>query len=475
MGCAVFSAALQFSATSMAAPSPSAGTSVVSVRDAFGPLACGQPTGTLRAPNSPREPVVAVDPADPNHVVATYIVDSDLSNMIRASRDGGLTWQTVPVPGISACTGGANQAAADPSLAFSSDGSTLYLATLTTPTVAPVGTDTVIVSTSHDGGFTWSPAPTTLSAPDGLFGDRNNVTTDPTHPGTAYITFERHDSLQYTSSTLYFRRTDDAGRTWSAPVAVYSPAADGFSTGNAQVLRTGNGALVDVFDQIIACNLNPCLDDKVFEDNIVYAAVSTDEGRHWAPPVKIGNRTAGPGTHAGAFCGDLWATIQATTSPAGVVYVSFPAAAPTASTPLATDLVVAKSADGLSWVTAGTLHAPTVLGLPTLAVANDGTLGMSYYQPEATACAAAGTVDATDLWLARSRNDGRSWTSSMVAGPFDATGNCFLPRTPAEGCLIADYDGLQPMGDHGFAAVFEVPHDRGAYESDIRFAHLPSR
>ena len=475
VGCALFSAGLQSTGTSMAAPTVAPVTSVVSVRDPFGLLACGQPSGVLRAPNSPREPVVAVNPADPANIVATYIVDGDLSNLIRVSHDGGLTWQTALVPGISVCTGGANQGAADPSLAFSSDGTTLYLATLTTPTIAPVGTDTVLVSTSHDGGLTWSASPTTLSSPDGLFGDRNNVTTDPQRPGTAYVTFERHDSLQYTTSTLYFRRTDDAGATWSPPAVVYTPAAAGFSTGNAQVLRTGSGALVDVFDQIIACNLNPCLDDKVHEDNIVYAAVSQDEGRHWSPPVKLGNRTAGPGTHAGAFCGDLWSTIQATTAPGGEVYVSFPVASPTAALPLATDLAVFRSVDGAAWSAAGSVHAPTVIGLPALAVANDGTVAMTYYQPQSTSCTAADAVDPTDLWFARSRNDGRSWVTSKVAGPFDARGNCFLPRTPQEACLVADYDGLAPLGAQGFAAVFEVPHDRGTYESDIRFARLSSR
>jgi hypothetical protein len=333
----------------------------------------------------------------------------------------------------------------------------------------------VLVSTSHDGGFTWSPAPTTLSAPDGMFGDRNNITTDPTRPATAFVTFERHDWVAYSASTLYFRRTDDAGLTWSAPAVVYVPPAAGYSTGNAQVLRTADGTLVDVFDQIIACNANPCLDDKVVEDNIVYAAVSTDGGQHWAPPIKVGNRTAGPGTHAGTFCSDMWSTIQATTAADGALYVSFPVAVGSTTNPLATDIVVRRSADGTAWDAAGSIHAPTVVGLPTLAVAADGTIGVTYYQPESTNCAASGVVDSADLWFARSRKAGQGWAISKVSGPFDARGNCMLPRTPAEGCLIADYDGLQPSGAHGFDAVFEVPHDKGQYESDIRFAHLSTR
>ncbi|MCU1589528.1 MAG: hypothetical protein JWP11_784 [Frankiales bacterium] len=481
--CGLATAGLETTATGvgLAATTVSPQTSIVSVADPFAPLDCGQPVGVLRAHNSPREPVVAVNPADPGNVVVTYIVDGDLTNLIRASHDGGATWQTVTVPGISVCSGGANAAAADPSLAFSADGRTLYLTSLTTPTLAPVGTDTVIVSTSHDGGFTWSAQPTTLSSVDGMFGDKNIVTTDPVRPATAYVTFERHDSFEYSSSTLFFRRTDDGGVTWSPATVVYTPPGPGFSSGNAQVLRAANGTLVDVFDRIIACQLNTCADYRVVEDNVVYAAVSTDDGQHWAAPVKIGNRTAGPGTNDGAFCGDLWASIQATSAPDGTLYVAYPVDAHTADLPVATDLVVRKSADGIAWTSAGSLTAPTVIGLPAIAVAADGTVAMTYYQREQTACSAPEAVDPTDVWFARSRDGGRTWVTSELAGPFDAHGNCFLPGTPGtvegapkEGCLVADYDGLQAAGPNAFVGVFEQPGTRGQYRSDIVFARVPA-
>jgi hypothetical protein len=446
---------------------------VVSVSDPFAPLDCGQPL-SFRSRNSPREPVVAVNPADPRNIVVSYIVDSNLSNLVRSTSDGGVTWTTSTVPGISKCTLGTDALAGDPSLSFSSDGKTVYLASLTTPTSAPAGTDSVLMSTSEDGGRTWSASPTRLTPVDGLFGDKNLVTADPLLPATAYIAFERREPLYNSSSTLYFRRTDDRGLTWSAPTVVYVPPMAGLSTGNAQVLRTGQ-RLVVVFDRIISCSVNSCLDPTVVEDNIVYAATSDDGGAHWNAPVKLGNRTAGPGTNGVAFCGDLWASPQATAAPDGTLYASFPVSTPTASTPNATALQVVSSTDGTTWTQGAPVAAAGNLGMHAMSVAADGVVGMTYYQLENSNCGAPTDVAPVDVWFARSRDGARSWTLEKVGGPFDARGNCSFAGTPLEGCVISDYDGLTPSGAHGFAAVFEVPHARGQQTSDIVFTSLSSR
>lgn len=446
---------------------------VVSVPDPFAPLDRGQSL-SFRSRNSPREPVVAVNPTDPRNIVVSYIVDSNLTNLVRTTSDGGISWTTSTVPGISRCTLGADALAGDPALSFSADGKTVYLASTTTPTSAPAGTDSVLMSTSSDGGHTWSSTPTRLSPVDGLYGDRSTVTADPTQPATAYIAFERREALTHSSSTLFFRRTDDRGGSWSAPSVIYQTPMPGLDSENAQVLRTGT-RLVAVFDRIINCTVNTCYDPALVEDNIVYAATSDDGGAHWGAPVKLGNRTAGPGTHEGADCGVLWAGPVATVAPDGTLYASFPVSTSTAATPHANALQVMTSSDGTTWTHRSSITASSNLGIPAMAVANDGTLGMTYYQLQSPDCLGSTGVTPADVWFAHSANGARTWTIDKVAGPFDARGNCAFSGLPIEGCGISDYDGLAPSGAHGFAAVFELPHARGQQTSDIAFTALSTR
>ncbi|MDQ6747907.1 MAG: hypothetical protein M3010_07380 [Candidatus Dormibacteraeota bacterium] len=107
----------------LADPVP-AGPTVVSVASPFAPLDCGLAAfnRAIRGDNQPEEPVIAVNPSNPRNIVVAYIVDTYLSNLVRTSLDGGQTWRTVKVPGISLCTDGAAALAADPSLVQSDNG-----------------------------------------------------------------------------------------------------------------------------------------------------------------------------------------------------------------------------------------------------------------------------------------------------------------------------------------------------------------
>ena len=76
--------------------------------------------------------------------------------------------------------------------------------------------------------------------------------------------------------------------------------------------------------------------------------------------------------------------------------------------------------------------------MPAVAVARDGTIGVSYYdfrsdKPDST-------ISSTDYWLARS-TDGSTWSEVHVAGPFD------LRIAPfSDGLFLGDYQSLASVG-----------------------------
>ncbi len=95
------------------------------------------------------EPVVAVNPADPDNVVVAWLSGAFGTSVItvRYSRDGGITWSSPRfMPHVVS-----GFRSADPALAFGGDG-TLYLVYI------DYNEDSgfVVLSTSTDGGATWS-------------------------------------------------------------------------------------------------------------------------------------------------------------------------------------------------------------------------------------------------------------------------------------------------------------------------------
>ena len=109
-------------------------------------------------------------------------------------------------------------------------------------------------------------------------------------------------------------------------------------------------------------------------------------------------------------------------------------------------------------------RAPAVQAFsPTVAVRDDGTIGVTYYDfrnntPDPTTLP-------TDLWLTQS-SDGVTWRESHVSGPFDLSIAPF-----ALGLFLGDYHGLTSVG--GAFVPFYVQTNNGnlANRTDV-FASL---
>jgi hypothetical protein len=397
------------------------------------------------------EPSLAVDPADPNHLLVAWQQDRNfqggaLGILTASSFDGGQVWKTAQPP-VSGCAGGTYDLASDPVVTFGPDRA--YLATIgidVVGTEAQLGLDDeVIVSTSSDGGDTWGKPEVVATSADPLVSfDKETLVTDPEAPGTAYILWVRYtrpsaDKPARTNET-FVARTTDGGATWSSPRLVYG---EGTETQFHQLVTLPDGSLLDAFIEA------PTLSDRPPLPARLAVVRSTDRGASWSaastaakvsftavkdPTGKDSVRATGQGVLAAA-------------GPDGAVYICW------AEQPADDDafLSVIRSDDhGRSWgsptrVVSTSSGQPFV---PQIAVAGDGRVGVTWYQ-----VSGANSDDqlATETWFAWSSDRGRSWQSLRLAGPFDL----HTAKLTDGGDFVGDYEGLVGL-PAGFAAAYAL-------------------
>jgi hypothetical protein len=178
-------------------------------------------------PDTQVEPDIDVDPNNPQHVVAAVQNGRDPNGGAQTiayatSHDGGTTWVTKSLPGVTTQTGGAYDRASDPAVAFGPDGS-VYAVSLVFNTNN--NSDGVAVSRSADGGVTWA-QPVLAQSDNSGTDDKEWITVDdfPSSPhfGRIYVVW---DASSFSGQPTYLRYSDDQGQTWSARVTVSSASA----------------------------------------------------------------------------------------------------------------------------------------------------------------------------------------------------------------------------------------------------------
>jgi hypothetical protein len=406
------------------------------------------------------EPSIAVDPRAPRRIVAAWIQDDGRSNLVMASRDGGRTWSRVLVPGLTDCTGGAVSAAADPWLSFAGDGrlllssGTANLPHLPGPTFGPEPSQ--LVSRSGDAGLSWS-LPATVQFAPGVYSDKSAVTADPLRRGRAYDAWTVRTGPDVDTGSAWFSRSSDGGRTWSPPRLVYDP-------GREHVAPFGN--VTAVLPHRVLLYVMTVEDDASNTEDVM-AARSVDGGRTWSRPGLIAhanfNSAIDPdtGTGVAGSPGDALVTV----GPDGVPAVAWNDIA----SPRSSRVLVSRSRDGgRSW--SRPVAVSKVRGQAfqaSVAAAGDGTLGITWYDDRRDPGGSAAWE--FDVWFAFSRDGGRSWRRSHLAGPFD------MNRTQAiegSGRRIGDYQSLAGL-PHGFVAAFtQGPPQAKIGASDIFFADV---
>lgn len=465
---------------------PVAATAPVQVSDLspFGP-GCGlTAAGGDLFVNSEVEPWVDVSPADPDVVAAMWQQDrwsngGARGNVLGISTDGGAMWQVVAAPGVSDCTGGEFDRASDPWVTFSPNGD-LHLMHLVLDIEAPpgqpggFGRNGMMAQKIPAGAFTDGVVDQTefsepiLIAEDtrGDLHDKNSMTADPHDPDFVYAVWDFLDLPQGATinpdrgivgggigfkGAALFARSTDGGSTWSEPEVLYNPGGVNQTIGN-QIVVLPDGTLVDFFNEI----LNFRNDDggSQFDFNLAFKR-SPDQGETWLPrgrPVRFAKISAAPvvdpDTGEPHRTADVLFDV-AVDRGSGALYAVWQDRRFTGRSAVA----FAESLDGgFTWSAPIRVNkTPSELDgtpdgqafTPSVHVAGDGTVGVSYYDFRSNA--EGGGTD-TDHWLVHCHAgcaDPANWEFEVhVAGPFDARQAPF-----ARGYFLGDYVGLASQDD----------------------------
>lgn len=429
------------------------------------PAKCGSTSSYQQG--SEGEPRIAVNPSRPSNILIVHQQDrayggGALVNVVRVSTNSGRSWRRVRLPGASPCYGAARPPfASDPWVTIGLNDVAYFAQDIKDPT-SPLRGSTIGMSRSTNGGRSWSKAvslaPVDSSHP--LGSDRATVTADPRISGRAYALWVRFGEPR---SDVMFTRTVNAGRTWSTPREIYSAAGSIVSPGadhgpwGTQVSVLPDGTLLSTF--------------LVFADPVrIMAMRSTDKGRTWSRPVKIGTASQqhpyDPDDKA-LEVRDEPAPTPAV-GPDGTAYVAYYSVAGPRSSPI----MLSRSKDGgRTWSSPkAIIRGRTQHFNPSLVALHDGTLGLTFYdfrrdKPK------DGRLT-TDYWFAQSRDRGASWNQVHLGGPFDALTAAVAVNPQATGRFLGEYQGLAPLG-RGFASAFTMskPAARKG-PSDIFFARV---
>ena len=263
---------------------------------------------TAAAPQN--ETAVAVDPNDPNRVVAgenDYVTrtwtctrnglpcsaQGDGYSGTYYSNDGGQTWCCssaldgsslgTQIPGVDHLAGGPYDAGGDPALAFDSRGN-VYYAGLGFDRTAPPNTVAVNKGTFDSGGhLSWSApafinpttAPSTLNDKEWIAVDANASSPfrDRVYVTWTRFVFNAHTG-NYVQSPIAFSFSSDGGSTWSTPVLISGNVL--YGQGSRPVVGP-DGTLYVFWD---GATRLAALDS-------IWMVKSTDGGLSWSKPVAV--------------------------------------------------------------------------------------------------------------------------------------------------------------------------------------------
>ena len=175
-----------------------------------GPTAGGpDPIQDYIQPDTEIEPSIAVNPKNPKNVVAVFqdrrIADGgDATNGFATSLDGGKTWTTGTLPGLTTYPGqgGVFERASDAVVAFGPDG-TVYANSLVFDYNTNNGLRSgLTMNVSKDGGRHWSPPVYLVDDMIGGLNDKNWIVVDQSdapghHKGRVYVVWDRVAPVLY--------------------------------------------------------------------------------------------------------------------------------------------------------------------------------------------------------------------------------------------------------------------------------------
>lgn len=451
----------------------------------------GDPTAACTAgaengvsyPNTEVEPYVAVNPRNPRQAIGVFQQDRWDNG---GSHAGGVVWTTdgkhfseglLPF-GLCGAAGGTDyERTSDLWVSYGPDGAA-YASGLEFDQVT--NRNGVGAATSFNGGRTWTFAQPVIADNDTEhFNDKNSVTADPRHPGTAYQVWDRLDQPFDASGNPtsfdgpgYISITRDHGRTWSAPAVMVDTTVvpNSQTIGNVIVADDRTGRLYDFFDWITYTDPTTSAATDVH-----YGVVtSTNQGRTWSAPTRIADDTstfdidpntptdpahllrtgAGlPNVAIDPVTGELYLAREGTDFTAGQT----------------NQVELQHSTDGgRTWSAPARIsHGPQAPSYtPSIAVDPTGTVSVTYYDVRDLKPGNTTTLP-TSTWLdSFPRGMRQKAVEQRVAPDFD-----WLLAPSAGGHFLGDYEGLAASGLNAVRPFFSTtlnPPQTNVYSGSLQ-------
>ncbi len=479
---------------------------VISPGSPFAPGCEGVPQpGSTVYQNAEVEPWVDVNPTDSRNLIAVWQQDrwsnGGAHGLVTAfTKDGGASWG-IRTPHFSRCAGGtaANggdyDRASDPWVTFAPNGDA-YQISLSVNLFPENFVTALLVSKSTDGGDHWSEPITLIRDTDPrFFNDKESMTADPTDAKFVYAVWDRinappgdvtrffvgnreHKRDRGFTGPTVFSRTTDGGHTWEPPRIIYNPGANNQTLGN-QIAVLPNGTLVNVFTEFLTFKNS----DGGTQDDVSLSLIrSTDKGATWShgQPIRAAKQffqgaldpdTGRPIRAEGVIAdvavnrtnGHLYAVWQDLRF-RGVDEVAFVMSTDggdTWSTPIRVNQTPPNSTNPLN----------QQAFVPVVHVADDGTIGVTYYDFRFND---ANPGARTDYWIVRCKPSGAKtcaraadWTdeSRLTLTSFD------IEQAPAArgpfGFFVGDYEGLTNVGNDLVTIFVQVNNGNTTNRTDV--------
>jgi hypothetical protein len=419
------------------------------------------------------EPWIDVNPTNAQNLVGTWQQDRWSNGGARAhgyaaSFDGGDSWTTGLIPGLTKCSGGPYDRATDPWVTFAPNGHLYQLALVFNDSNFDHG---LLASKSTDGGLTWGAPQFVIRDTDGnVFNDKQTITADPTNANFVYAVWdrlvfpqsERANDRAFVSfggrGPTWFARTTNGGTSWEPARKIFDAGQESQTIGNQIVVS--NGTLVNGMNLIYYFRNN-----KGVRGSNVAVIRSTDKGATWSQKATIVSKLGtieihDPETGDYIRTGDIIPDF-AVDPTNGHVYAAWQDARFNGGR--ADAIAVSRSTDGgLTWSAPIKVNAtPTNIAIgnqqaftPSVHVASNGTVAVTYYDFRHNTPAASLLTDYFVVHCHSACASASSW-----GGEVRLTDNSFDMRSApnAGGFFTGDYEGLTASGAT-FDAFWSMPH-----------------
>ena len=423
--------------------------------------------------NAEVEPYVAVNPANPQNIIGVWQQDrwnnGGAHGLVAGfSSNGGSTWGETTLP-FSVCapnaildpfTGAPYERASDPWVSIGPDGTAYAVALEATNNTITGNNDTGIATvTSSDGGQTWGNQRLVKSDKGTspvfeftqFFNDKESITADPIHAGTAYVVWDRLKSPSHSPDAdlraaafrgpTWFSKTTDGGQTWTNTGVIFDPGQNSQTIGNIILVNRQTGVLYDFFERFQTTGSR-----KITPRGLSVGVVSSsDGGSTWSNPTVISDQQVAndfaPNTGALLRTSDgiPMAAIDANN---GNLYVVWEDARFTGGN--FNQVVISKSTDGGT-----TWSSPALISnansqpafTPVVAVNSAGTVAVTYYDFRNPDGSTVGQP--TDYWFTSSTDNGVTFGNETRITP---TSFDILNAPNAGGLFLGDYEALDTSG-----------------------------